>query len=486
MASVNPGIDPDSEYFDNRRIFMLSGHGNQNPDDVSYTLNNNEFYAAPARCGFVTMGSDLKWFSFLASNPKIKIPTSESKSFYTLNYEDFPFKTTKSIKNTNLNQITLMPLSGKTFNEETNAFKMYVPFSSKEKTKTIPNNIFTFFSFHSHKTKLPITKKDFIFNGKTYETAKLGNYIAGTIMPSGILSPNTDTKVFEEEFDKLQVESDALLNAIGYFPTAIRPTSISFKGRTKINVSGKFYNEPSQAKYVLFIILPSYGFDVNYFDRSSNTDPLLNYCKSVMQLMSSLSVIPIEEFKPDQHNFENILFAQQPVSQVFRLIRNKLRYRSPENENKPFLLLNPLCRNITDIRKTSRLRTTNETNIRSLSKNKSTKRYQNFKRKIHRYTVNVRDPKKILSKLYGGPVTKKIIDIPLVSNLTGLNVNSIQQFLNTYNNDNIIVNNSVPVAGGGGNSNTVNRTMKNTPPTNRRRGRWCTRKGCKNFFKGIF
>ncbi len=188
-----------------------------------------------------------------------------------------------------------------------------------------------------------------------------------------------------------------------------------------------------------------------------------------MQLMFSLSVITIEEFAPPLNNFENILFAQQPVSQVFRLIRNKLRHKSPENENKPFLLLNPLCRNITDVRGVRRLRTTNETNIRSLSTSKNTKRYQNFKRKIHKYTVNVQNPHKILSKLYSGPVTKKIIDVPLVSNLTGLHETLIQKFLNKYDNDNIIVNNSGTV---GGSSAGGNRTT-------RKKKRRCTRKAYK-------
>ncbi len=469
MASVNSGmgIDPDSEYFDNSRIFILAGHGIHFPVDQSYKLKPNEFYASPTRCGFITIASDLPWLIFAKSNPRIKIPTPESKSFYTLNYENFPFKTTKSIMSTNLDLQTFLPLPGKEFDIETNAFKMYVPFSSKEKTRTIPDEIFQFFSFES-KPHLEIRYRTFDFNGKTYVRTNLGNYKIGTITISGILSPNTDTSKFDEEFSYLQDESDNLLLSIGGF---------SRKHIIGIRKIGKKFNEPYPVALPLLFLLPEYGFSESIFNDYSVSDPLLDYCKRVINLMSSLSVIKIEEFIPNKYSFGDILdTAMQPISKVFELIRNKF----PEDNSKPMLLLNPLCRSIMKTLRTntvnnSRQEIGNETSIRSITKN--TKRYKNFKNKTRKFTAANPNLKKIIPKLYG-PVGKKVVNIATVANLTGLPKNNIQQFLNSYGNNNIINNL---------NANMDTPAAVNAPPTGRRKRRmWCTRKGCKNWFKGIF
>jgi hypothetical protein len=460
MALVNSGTDPDldSEYFDNKRIFILVGHGIHFPVDQSYKLKPNEFYASPTRCGFVTIASDLPWLIFAKSNPRIKIPTPESKSFYTLNYENFPFKKTKSIMSANLDPHTLMPLPGIEFNIETNAFKMYVPFSSKEKTRTIPDEIFQFFSFES-KPDLQIRYREFDFNGKKYVSTKLGNYKIGTMTISGILSPNTDTIKFDEEFSYLQDESDKLLLSIGGFNRA------DIIGMRKI---GKEFNEPYPVALPLLFLLPEYGFSESIFNDYSVSDPLLDYCKRVLNLMSSLSVIKIEEFIPNKYSFADVLdTAMQPISKVFEMIRNKF----PEDSSKPILLLNPLCRSImnTPIINTiynARQEIGNETNIRSITKN--TKRYKNFKNKTRRFAAANPNLNKIIPKLYG-PVSKKVVNIATVANLTGLPENNIQQFLNSYGNNNII--------------NNLNGTLVKG---HRKRRMWCTRKGCRNWFKGFF
>jgi hypothetical protein len=450
MASAYSGVgnDPDSEYFDNSRVFMLSGHGSHNPTDASYTLKENEFYASPTRCDYVTLGTESQWFIFAKSNPTIVIPTPESKSYYSLNYNNFPFRKMKSIKKTMVNIKTRRPLPGEEFEVETNAFKMYVPFSSKEKTRTIPNNIFTFFSFHPNHN-LPIRNSTFTFNGNVYDKSKFGNYIAGTLMISGILSPNTNTEVFEDEFERIQVESNALLNAIGnYYPSMISSEGISH--RISINNSGKLRNQAYPHKFVLFIILPEYALNANVFNDYSILDPLLEYCKRAMNLMASLSVISIDEFASSKSTFGGRLFAQQPIINVFRLIRNNLLTRFPTNINKPILLLNPLCRDTPDIiGPLVRGNIRNATNIRSLSKNRSTKRYKNFRNKTRKFAAKNRNLKKIIPKLYG-PISKKVVNVPTVANLTGIPESNIQTFLNDYGNDNIILNNSNGRAGAGG------------------------------------
>ncbi len=434
-AYSGPIPDPDSEYFDNKRIFILSGHGGNNPEDTSYTLARNEFYAAPTRCGLTTFGAESQWFSFIRSNPRIEIPTSESKSFYTLNYENFPFKTTKSIIPNNLDPITKQILPGREANIETNSFKMYVPFSSKEKTHSIPNNLYSFFPF-LRKQNLPITKPTFNFNGKVYDKSNFGKCMIGTLMISGILSPNTDTEIFEEEFERIQIESNALLNAIGNYPSSriiVRPQEETII----INKFGKSKNIPYPMVNILFIVLPEYAFNKNILDDYSRSDPLLDYCKRAMNLMSSLSVIPIEEFAPDKDTFGGRLFAFQPISNVFKLIRKNLSTHFPTNINEPILLLNPLCRNTLNNASLNRILIENATNIRSLSKSRNTKRYKNFRNKTRKFAAKNRNLRKIIPKLYG-PVSKKVVNIPTVANLTNIPETNIQQFLDSYGNDNII------------------------------------------------
>ncbi len=420
--------DLDEKYFDNDYVFILSGHSGNHPRDESYELKPHEFYASPARCGYLVYGTNSQLWKILDTNPKIKIPTPLSKTYYTLNYENFPFETIQSLQQEKRN-------THNEFEFESNAFKMYVPFSTKQKTKTIPNNIYIPFNYQETKNvKIPDTIKYIKVKNQKYNKTRLGNYFSFHLGISGLLNPNlasrsgwATTKDFDRDFPILKQESIKLLGNCGF-----SEEDIGMHGQLK-----------------LFILIPEYAFDKDIMDDYSS-DPLLNYCKKAIETMflfSEMKLSKIIDTNGKTLTFNNILNYYIYISQVFDLL-NEFMYGhlTTNNIKEPLLLINPLCRNYklnntnTSSNNIRRRNITNQSNIRSISKSGNTKRYRNFRNKTRKLIKNRINMNNIVNKLYG-PVSKKVINVPMFSNVTGLKKNFLQNYLNEFNENNIISSN---------------------------------------------
>ncbi len=417
--------DLDEKYFDNENVFILSGHSGNHPRDESYELKPHEFYASPARCGYLLYTSTSQFHEILNSDPKIKIPTPSSKTYYTLNYEHFPFKSTQSLHEEKENVST-------NFEWESNAFKMYVPFSTKQKTKTIPNNKYVPFNYLITKNVIiPDTIRYITVKNQEYDKTRLGNYFSFYLGISGLLNPNVDsrskyafTKKFLHDLPILEQESIKLLRNCGFSKEDI----------------------PIRGVMELFLLIPEYAFDKDIMDDYSS-DPLLDYCKKAIETMFLLSTINLSQIidaNGTTLTFKNILNYHIYISHVFDLLNEHMYgHLTTNNTKEPMLLINPLCRNYklnntnTSSNNIRRRNIINQSNIRSISKSGNTKRYRNFRNKTRKLIKNRINMNNIVNKLYG-PVSKKVINVPMFSNVTGLKKNFIQNYLNEFNENNII------------------------------------------------
>ncbi len=379
-----PNNAEESEYFSPDSIFLLAGHGYYNPGP-RYALKQNEFYSSVATCGESTFVNDLDFLLFGLYNQQIKIPKSNSDTFYTLNYPNSPFIESRVA---NILFSTHEP-SPQNIKIVKHGYKMYVPFSKSKKTHTITNDFYRFISDMDIKQQMLVIKNfqdktqaikldvpdSFNFGGMEYKRDDFGEFQLREISISGVLhSAMSLTEEFIEQITDLKKKSDEIESI--FLDKPIKKKPIIFGQSSK-------YGGYDPKAFTLNILLSEYSFNSNFFTDYSQSDPLLEYNKQAVLILSSLSYYPLEKFLENGLNstFLDVYQATRKISEIYKYIQ------STRKGNKPIIIINPLCRNYFGSNVNTRIEESNE-ETDPLSVHPAGPRYARMRNKTRKNVAN--------------------------------------------------------------------------------------------------
>jgi hypothetical protein len=344
------------EYFNNDHVFALSGHSSDDLFSARYSLKSNEFYANATICRRVTSLPTKPFGEFIDINntQKFRIPKPGDKSYYILDSPSFPFRTTLSKDKNKQN-------GAYTFEQD--AFKIYVPFSEAENTRTIPNSSFSICDdlYKDDRTLLETDKRKIIYNGKEYIFPP-GKYTIRYIRYCGVLSASSGkgSLILNNNYRKFE-DNDKAMNVAA----------------AKLDIDRIFRLDTTRMGTPL-VFPENQEFDVLF-----NKPGVFNdYLRNAFDIAFSASVLHYSELVNMAYytSFGEILFASLHVDELFEKIRRKL------NDNKPIFIINPLCRAVTTVsnvdKKIVKLKRQNSitgTNLLSLG-SKNTARYKKKKK----------------------------------------------------------------------------------------------------------
>jgi hypothetical protein len=278
-------------------IFLLAGHGEETSvaAEHRYRLKPDEFYLTSVTCGHISYIYDTFWYDFLHCYPQIKIPTPYSHTYASMN---------------NLTASTLRTstsLSKHTLPSNSTKFKVYVPFSEKPYTHSIPATRVYLCSYWTIKES--VIPLEFVFNGHSYSTTS-DAFRVFKIGISGILTPGHATIKLRSSMRDLRNKSDAVAETF------------------KIPAH---HNSP----YTLYACLPKSSLELPL--SAVPPDPLTAHFKAVIEAMYADSVIKPSDMHPEI-TYKMLLDYNKTFEEIYAFIKSKLTTRGP------ILLINNLCR----------------------------------------------------------------------------------------------------------------------------------------------
>ncbi len=412
-TAPQPSAPPIDDFiFKSENVFCLMGHGSYNSTEPKlYELKPNEFYAHSTKCGYVSIFPNNYFDYFIFNRPYIYIPTPFLPSYQTLNNSPI-FKRTQQLYENRYQNRLQNNINTIHIDISSEAYKMYVPFSHKKRSKTITNDNYAYFSFFEIKSKdfTHPTNSVINYQGVEHNFIK-DNYSIYAITWSGIVS-------------SYQIEKyNAISNQLQEFANINSMLIDSFKIIDKYVIT-------LLLPFTFVTVIPNEIKNVKYATMYNMKDRILPLFKSFFDLldtMSSLSIIPINEFSTDYENATvmGIFNMSRTIKDVYSMIQTK---RQTED---PILLINPLCRVKTNSSKnnTNQLQyeSNNNTNIRSIRKTRK-HTYNRLKQRA-KQLYRTRGLRNTLKNLYG-PTYKHVINKSTVSNLTGLSPNNVSSYIN--------------------------------------------------------
>ncbi len=278
-------------------IFLLAGHGRETSvaPEHRYRLKPDEFYMTSVTCGHISYIYDTFWYNFLKSYPHITIPTPYSHTYVSMN------NLTSSTLRARTTQIIHTPALN------SNKFKVYVPFSDKPYTHSIPATRVYLCSYWAIKES--VIPPEFVFNGHSY-SASSDAFRVFKIGISGILTPGHSTIKLRSIIHELRSTSDAVAETF------------------KIPAS---HNNP----YMLYACLPLSSLELPL--SAAPPDPLTAHFKAVIEAMYADSVIKPSDMHPEI-TYKILLDYNKTLEEIYAFVKSKLARRGP------VLLINNLCR----------------------------------------------------------------------------------------------------------------------------------------------
>jgi hypothetical protein len=186
---------------------------------------------------------------------------------------------------------------------------MYVPFSTRPNTRTIPYTGVSLFSFW--RMSDAVIPPQFTFNGHAYTTTgpKSDTFAVYKIGISGILTPNHRTIQYRDAIAPLLPQSAAVLETFGIAQSEVESD-------------------------VLYACIPQSSRSLPI--RADPPDPLTAYFKAVIDAVYADSLIKPYDIHPDITYGD--LWKAHSLAKMYELIKSKLTTPGP------VLLINNMCR----------------------------------------------------------------------------------------------------------------------------------------------
>ena len=280
-------------------IFTIVGHGSDESlaRRHRYELKPDEYYFTSVSCGHYAFISFSKWYNFMVTRPHIRIPTESDSTYISIN--------SRTLSTLHVNTSTTIHTSP----TPSERYKMYVPFSTKPNTRTIPYTGVSLFSFW--RMSDAVIPPQFTFNGYAYSTTapKSDTFAVYKIGISGILTPNHRTIKYRDAIAPLLPQSAAVLETFGISP-------------------------PEVESNFLYTCIPQSSRSLPI--RADPPDPLTAHFKAVIHAVYVDSFIKPYDIHPDITYGD--LWKAHSLAKIYALIKSKLTTPGP------VLLINNMCR----------------------------------------------------------------------------------------------------------------------------------------------
>ncbi len=310
----------DTEYFQNDYVFMLMGHsGEENLNGYNrFELNNNDFYANATLCGRVTYGfTEGLLEKFLFHTSQIRIPKPNNISYYPEHNDPKSIFASVNESSNIYNSNSLLPTRIK---YQANPYKIYVPFSKSHMTRSAPNTTYSYFCTRKVITGFKLNNKKSVKNILGF-TIDYKEYRLIPVEFSGIVfkmnysnSGRIEDYIEHNTLIDMKANQAAIETVFGLNPRPITTFYIIVSPELKYRA----YNQ-KMLKYSEYFSIITYEHLIEHINHIRKPgDPIINKLDILDVLYDTKINIP----------------------DLFVLLRGM------RNDNKPMLIINPLCRGV--------------------------------------------------------------------------------------------------------------------------------------------